>query len=386
MAAVAVLTLIMSLVLTPLVRRWAVGRGWVDVPGEERRVHKVAVPRLGGIAMFAAFTAGVLLTFAFPDLRRGKVGNEQFEVTRVLLMLAGAAIITAVMAVDDVRGLKPMPRLLWQIGAALLVVVPSLVWPGGANPDDLDRAAVHYDQGAGVLVTAVQNPFGGTLDLPLALGVFLTIFWIVGTTNAINWIDGLDGLAATVSAVACLALFAVMAFVLDPPQLTLAYLPLLLLAAILGFLPYNLHPARIFMGDSGAMFLGFTLAVLAVIGGAKAAAALLVLGIPILDGAYMIVYRLYRGRAPTVPDRGHLHHRLHDIGLTQNQVVLVYLALCGVFGAVGVLEIPRLIKLGAMVAMVVLLVALFFFISRRQFDLQAARPAPPAAAPTRDKA
>jgi UDP-GlcNAc:undecaprenyl-phosphate/decaprenyl-phosphate GlcNAc-1-phosphate transferase len=387
MAAIAAVTLVLSLVLTPLVRRWAVGRGWVDIPGDPRRVHKVAVPRLGGIAMFAAFTVGVLLTFLFTDLRRGKVGNEQFEVTRVLLMLLGAGIITAVMAVDDVRGLKPMPRLLWQVGAALLVVVPSLLWPGGPNPDDDALVIAHYDQGAGVLVTAVQNPFGGTLDLPLFLAVFLTIFWIVGTTNAINWIDGLDGLAATVSAVASLALFVVMAFVLDPPQLTLAYLPLLLLAAILGFLPYNIHPARIFMGDSGAMFLGFTLAVLAVIGGAKAAAALLVLGIPILDGVYMIIYRLYRGRAPHAPDRGHLHHRLHDIGFSQNQVVLVYLALCSVFGIVGVFEIPRLIKLGAMVAMVVLLVVLFVFISRRQFDMQASRsPAPSTPAPTRDKA
>jgi UDP-N-acetylmuramyl pentapeptide phosphotransferase/UDP-N-acetylglucosamine-1-phosphate transferase len=387
MVAVAAVTLVLSLALTPLVRRWAIARGWVDVPGDERRVHKIAVPRLGGIAMFAAFAVGVLLTFAFPDLRRGKVGNEQYEVTRVLLMLAGAAIITAVMAVDDVRSLKPVPRLIWQIGAALLVVLPSLFWPGGANPNDPDQSTIHYDQGAGVLVTAAQNPFGGTLDLPLALAVFLTIFWIVGTTNAINWIDGLDGLAATVSAVASLALFVVMAFVLDPPQLTLAYLPLLLLAAILGFLPYNLHPARIFMGDSGAMFLGFTLAVLAVIGGAKAAAALLVLGIPILDGAYMIIYRVYRGRAPTAPDRGHLHHRLHDIGLSQNQVVLVYLALCGVFGAVGVLEIPRLVKLGAMVVMVAVLVALFIYISRRQFDLQASRPPTTTTpTPTGDKA
>ena len=165
MVALAAVTLVLSLVLTPMVRRWAIGRGWVDVPGEERRLHKVAVPRLGGIAMFAAFTVGVLFTFVFSDLRRGKVGNEQFEVTRVLLMLVGAGIITAVMAVDDVRGLKPMPRLLWQIGAALLVVVPSLIWPGGANDTDPDPATVHYDQGAGVLVTAVQNPFGGTFDL-----------------------------------------------------------------------------------------------------------------------------------------------------------------------------------------------------------------------------
>ena len=131
-----------------------------------------------------------------------------------------------------------------------------------------------------------------------------------------------------------------LSFVITGPilgQWTLAYLPLILGAAILGFLPFNIHPARIFMGDFGAMFLGFTLAVIAIIGGAKMAAALLVLGIPLLDGIYMIIYRLYRGRSPLQADRGHLHHRLLDIGLSQPQVVTIFYLLCGTFGVLAFL-------------------------------------------------
>ena len=377
MVALFAVTLVVSLVLTPLVRRWTIRRGWVDTPGEERRVHRVPVPRLGGLAMFTAFAVGVLLTFVFPAIREGKVGNERFEVSRVLLMLLGAAIITAVMAVDDVKRLKPLPRLLWQIGVATLVVVPSIIWPGSRNPDDPPGITFHYDQGAGVLANNVRNPFGGIIELPLFMAAFLTVFWIVGTTNAINWIDGLDGLAASVSAVACVVLFVVTGPILG--QWSLAYLPLILAAAIIGFLPYNIHPARVFMGDSGAMFLGFTLAVLSVIGGAKVAAALLVLGVPILDGVYMIIYRLSRGRSPLSADRGHLHHRLFDIGFSQGQVVLIYVALCGAFGLIALLpdrflgqdpsnNLFRLLKLGGLVAMVVVLVAIFVYISRRQFD------------------
>ncbi|MDQ6694318.1 MAG: undecaprenyl/decaprenyl-phosphate alpha-N-acetylglucosaminyl 1-phosphate transferase, partial [Chloroflexota bacterium] len=168
-----------------------------------------------------------------------------------------------------------------------------------------------------------------------------------------------------------------------------AYLPLLLGASTLGFLPYNVHPARIFMGDSGAMFIGFTLAVISIIGGAKLAVALLVIGIPMLDGVYMIIYRLYRGKSPLSADRGHLHHRLLDIGLSQQQVVMVFLLLCGLFGLIslpltpptpptgtgtGMLDffgIPLragLLKLGALVAMVIVLATLMLYIARRQFD------------------
>jgi UDP-N-acetylmuramyl pentapeptide phosphotransferase/UDP-N-acetylglucosamine-1-phosphate transferase len=378
MAILFGLTLLVSLGLTPLVRRWAARRGLVDQPGEERRVHRVPVPRLGGLAMFLAFAVGLLLYFFLYQLSGpdyGPIphltdGNNRFELGRVVLMLAGAALITVVMAYDDLRGIKPVPKLLWQIGAALLVIMPSLVWPGSANPDDLNPNTVHYDQGAGVFTTAVQSPFGGTIQLPLVLAVLFTLVWIVGMTNAINWIDGLDGLAAGVSLVACVVLFIVTLFPRGATsgQYTLAYLPLILGAAILGFLPFNVHPARIFMGDSGAMFLGFTLAILSIIGGAKIASALLVLGIPLLDAAYLIIYRLIRGRSPMSADRGHLHHRLLDIGLSQQQVVMVFYLLSAAFGVLAFLLPSGLFKLYALIVMVVVLVGLLVYISRRRFD------------------
>lgn len=370
MALIFVVTLALSLGLTALVRRLALRRGLVDVPGDDRRVHRVAVPRLGGLAMFAAFAVGVLLTFVF-DIRSGKTGNESFESSRVLLMLAGAGIITVVMAVDDIRDLRPMTRLLWQIGSALLVIVPSLIWPGGPNfiksTGTLEPPGTqHYDQGAGVLALTVQSPFGGTIELPLVVAALFTVVWLVGMTNTINWIDGLDGLAAGVSVVACGVLFWITGPILE--QWTLAYLPVILGAAILGFLPFNIYPARIFMGDSGAMFLGFTLAVISLIGGAKLAAALLVLGVPILDAIYLVIYRLYRGRSPMSPDRGHLHHRLLDLGFNQQQVVLIFYALSASFGVLGLLLPSGLLKLIALLAMVLILVGLLIFIARRRFD------------------
>jgi UDP-N-acetylmuramyl pentapeptide phosphotransferase/UDP-N-acetylglucosamine-1-phosphate transferase len=320
--------------------------------------------------MFAAFAIGVLLTFVF-DIRAGKAGNAAFEGSRVLFMLAGAGIITLVMAVDDVRGLRPVTRLIWQTGAALLVIVPSLLWPGGPNLIESSGtmeppSTQHYDQGAGVLALTVQNPFGGSIELPLVIAVIFTVIWLVGMTNTINWIDGLDGLAAGVSVVACGVLFWITGFVVG--QWTLAYLPLILGAAILGFLPFNIYPARIFMGDSGAMFLGFTLAVIAIIGGAKLAAALLVLGVPILDAIYLVIYRLYRGQSPMSPDRGHLHHRLLDLGFSQQQVVLIFYLLSASFGVLGLLLPSGLLKLIALMAMAAILVGLLIYIARRKFD------------------
>ena len=370
MPLIFAVTLAISFGLTALVRKVALQRGWVDMPGDARRVHSSPVPRLGGLAMFVAFAVGVLLTFIF-DIRLGKSGNAAFEGSRVLLMLAGAGIITLVMAVDDLRGLRPVTRLIWQVGAALLVIVPSLLWPGGPNfigstsvmePPDTR----HYDQGAGVLALTVQSPFGGSIEMPVIVAVLFTIVWLVGMTNTINWIDGLDGLAAGVSVVACGVLFWITGPILE--QWTLAYLPIILGAAILGFLPFNIHPARIFMGDSGAMFLGFTMAVIAIIGGAKLAAALLVLGVPILDGIYLVIYRLYRGRSPMSADRGHLHHRLLDLGFSQQQVVVIFYALSATFGVLGLLLPNGLLKLIALLIMAAILVGLLIYIARRKFD------------------
>src|SRR5688572_28266431 len=136
MLTIFAVTLAVSLGLTPLVRRFAIRRGMVDKPGAARRVHTIPVPRLGGLAMYAAFAVGVLLMFGLNvhSLQVRVEGNSLFEPWRILIALAGAGIVTLVMAVDDVRGVRPIPRLLWQIGAALLVIVPALIWPGGPNP------------------------------------------------------------------------------------------------------------------------------------------------------------------------------------------------------------------------------------------------------------
>ena len=174
--------------------------------------------------------------------------------------------------------------------------------------------------------------------------------------------------AGGVVVVACLVLFVASAVVQQ--QTTIAYLPLILGCAVLGFLPFNFHPARIFMGDSGAMFLGFALGVISIIGGAKLATALLVLGVPIIDVAYVIIFRLLRGRSPLQADRGHLHHRLYDLGMGQSQIAWLFYAVCAGFGGVALLSGPGagLIKLLALVAIALILGAFLIIISRRQFD------------------
>lgn len=378
MALVFVVTFSVSFLLTPLVRRIAIRLGKLDEPNEERRVHTQAVPRLGGLAMFAAFAVGVSLTFVL-DIGRPvtPLNNSRFEPGRFGLLLLGAGIIVVVMAWDDLKSMRPIPKLIWQVVAALVVVLPCLFLPGG--PNDKEAAnVIHYDQGAGVLVTSVQSPFGGLIELPLVLGVIFTVSWLVGVSNAINWMDGLDGLAAGVTVVACAVLFVITGPVLG--QWTLSYLPLALGAATLGFLPYNVHPARIFMGDSGSMFLGFTLGIMAIIGGAKLATALLVLGVPMLDAAYLIVYRLVRGRSPMSADRGHLHHRLLDIGLSQPQAVTVFYVLTATFGLVAYVltALPPvsyrgLFKLFALGLLVVVMIGLLVFLARRSLDRASSR-------------
>jgi UDP-GlcNAc:undecaprenyl-phosphate/decaprenyl-phosphate GlcNAc-1-phosphate transferase len=371
MLLVAGVVLAASLILTPAMRRLALRRGWYDLPAD-RRVHTTPTPRIGGVAMYLAFMIGLALTLVpgvTPERLEPPFGPP--ELWRIGLLALGATIITAVMFVDDIRGIKPIPKLLWQLFVAGLVMLP--------DPRYLDLApgtvnGVPNGWFTGVIVSFLQNPFGSHDSLQIQLfqfaplAVAFTFFWIVGMMNAVNWMDGLDGLAGGVSAIACLVLFGV-SLLQDPPQTTIAYLPLILAAAIFGFLRYNFHPAQIFMGDSGSMFLGFALAVISIIGGAKVATALLVMGVPILDVAYVILFRVLRGRSPLQADRGHLHHRLYDLGMGQSQIALLFYFVCGGFGALALLPPGNgLIKLGALVVMAVLLIAFILFITRRQFD------------------
>ncbi len=278
--------------------------GLLDQP-EPRRTHELATPRLGGLAIFAAFLVTALALYR---------PASEHERTIFVGLIAASLLIVVTMAVDDVIGLPPLLRLGIQTVAALIAMFP------GAQ---------------GTLIEVLHNPLLGAANgqtaLPLLLAVPFTWFWIVGMMNTINWVDGLDGLAGGIVAIAGIVMAAI-SWLLG--QHTVALLCAALAGATVGFLLLNLHPARLFMGDCGAMFLGLALAVLANVGGAKLATMLLLLGLPIADTARVIVRRLRGGHSPLLFDRSHLHHRLLDGGLSQRSIVLLFYGVTALFGGV----------------------------------------------------
>lgn len=281
--------------------------GLLDQPSG-RHAHARPAPRLGGIAIFAAFALVAALLYRPAALYEGRIAVGLF---------AAAALTVAVMAVDDLRGLPAWPRLLAQALAAALVMFP------GAQ---------------GLVIAVIHNPLASgasaIVPLPLWLALPFTAFWIIGMMNTINWVDGVDGLAGGVVTIAAVVM-ATIAWLLG--QHTVALLCALLAGATLGFLLLNWRPGALFMGDSGAMFLGLALATLAGMGGAKLATMLLLLGLPILDAAWVFIRRLRRGRTPLRADRSHLHYRLLASGMSQRQVALIFYIITGAFGAVTIL-------------------------------------------------
>jgi UDP-GlcNAc:undecaprenyl-phosphate GlcNAc-1-phosphate transferase len=219
-------------------------------------------------------------------------------------LLAGGVVATVLGVLDDTYQLRARWQLLGQLALALLVV------------------------GAGITVTFINNPFGpGSIALSGPFAIGFTMLWVVGMINSINFIDGLDGLSSGIALIAA-ATLGLISLTTDVRQPFIGILCFALAGALLGFLRWNFHPATIFIGTSGVMFVGYTLAVLSILGTAKVAVALLVLGVPIIDTFWIIVRRLGTGRSPFTPDRGHIHHRLLDLGLSHSQTVLVIYGLC----------------------------------------------------------
>lgn len=343
----------LALATTPLARWLGRRAGWF-VRLSPRHIHGRPTPRSGGLAIALAAVAGLLVVLlpAVLAATEGEGSARKVEVVRVGLLVVGSLLTLALILWDDVRGMSPGTKLLAQFAVAAVAIVPALLGPPlEARP--------------GLIIDQVQNPLGGTLFLPLALAGAFTFLWLIGMMNTVNLLDGLDGLAAGVTAIAALLLFVHMVRL---GQNSLAPLPLALAGACLGFLPYNFHPARVFMGDSGAMFLGYCLGVLSIIGGAKMATALLVLGVPILDAAWVLVFRLSRGRSPLRADRGHLHHRLLDLGLSQVRVVLLFYLVCAGAGALAIFLPSGLAKLLVLVGLVLGLGALLWWLARKQLD------------------
>jgi len=303
------LSALVAFALTPVVRNVALARGAVDDGSEARKVHENPTPRVGGVAIAVAFAVPVCGLFFWDN----EVSQVYLADVPRLLGLGGGALAMVVLGlVDDLVGLRARTKL------AVQIIIASSVFFLGYS------------------IVKIASPFGA----PLVLGWLsfpVTVLWIVGIVNAINLIDGLDGLAAGI------ALFTVATlFVLGVVHhnIIVSLTSVALAGALIGFLRYNFNPASIFMGDSGSLFLGYVLAVTAISGSSKSSTVvsllipLLAMGLPVMDTLLAVIRRFLAGRHPFEADRGHVHHRLLDLGLTQRQAVLVLYAGCA-FLAVG---------------------------------------------------
>jgi len=334
------LAFIVSFTSTPIAKKVAFYIGAVDVPKDDRRMHKKPIARLGGLAIFSGFIISLL--FGLMSTFIGVIGIE--PTSQLLGLLIGAFIIVGIGIVDDIKQLGPKIKFLFQILAALAVVFVS------QNK-----------------ISVITNPFSTEgIILSDFIAYPLTVLWIVGITNAINFIDGLDGLAAGVSSIAYLSLLFIS---IIAGEVQTALIIAILAGSTLGFLPYNFNPAKIFMGDTGATFLGFTLGVISLQGMMKAyttiaiAIPLLVLGLPLFDTTFAILRRLLQGKSIMAADRGHLHHKLIDMGFSQKQSVVTMYTVSGALGLAAIVLADK----GALSAVVLIIAVSVFVIAGSKY-------------------
>ncbi|AGX06270.1 MULTISPECIES: glycosyltransferase family 4 protein [Bacillus] len=291
---------ITSILITPLVKKLAFKIGATDKPNQ-RKVHQKIMPRLGGLAIYISFIAGLLIL--------------QPEAPYNMAIILGSLIIIATGVLDDMIEISAKVKLAGQLAAAAIVVI----W-------------------GGVHVEFVNLPFGGMLEFGM-LSIPLTILWIVGITNAINLIDGLDGLAAGVSSIALITISGMAIIMGDPYVVAIGSITL---ASTLGFLIYNFHPAKIFMGDTGALFLGYIISVLSLLGFKNVTmisfiVPVIILGVPISDTFFAIIRRIVTKKPLSAPDKSHLHHCLLRLGYSHRQTVILIYAMAAFFGLTAVI-------------------------------------------------
>jgi UDP-GlcNAc:undecaprenyl-phosphate GlcNAc-1-phosphate transferase len=333
-----VVAMVLTVGLTPLVRRLAIRLQTVDAPNH-RRVNRSPVPRGGGIAVALSFLAVAIAALLVND--RLQVVKIPFTISPQELagLLVGGAVATVIGFLDDYYQLRARWQLLGQVALAILAIA------------------------AGITVTFLNNPLGsGSIVLQGPFAVGFTMIWIVGMINSINFIDGLDGLSSGIALIAAVTL-GLISLTVTISQPFIAVLCFALAGSLLGFLRWNFHPATIFIGTSGVMFVGYTLAVLAVLGTAKVAVALLVLGVPIIDTFWIIVRRLASRSSPFTPDRGHIHHRLLDLGLSHARTVLVIYGICIVLALLSFV-LSGTGQLYAFMGLVLLSGLVLFFVTR----------------------
>jgi len=302
-----VVSVLVSMVATPWILRYVREHRILDHP-DARRVHKQPLPRGGGVAVVLAFVVvggGLALV---GDALPGVDISRPLSGANLAGLFLGGVVATIIGAIDDRYDLRARWQFLGQLLLAAIAVV------------------------AGITVPYIGNPIGpGNIPFSAPVGIGFTVVWIVGMINSLNFIDGLDGLSSGISLIAALTL-GVLSLTVQVNQPLVAVLCFVLAGGLLGFLRWNFHPAVIFQGTAGVMFLGYTLGVLAILGSAKVIVALLVLAVPIIDTFWVIVRRLSERRSPFSPDRGHIHHLLLDLGLSHRSTVLLIYVVCATLG------------------------------------------------------
>lgn len=352
-----------AVVLTPLIRAAALKLGAIDRPTAPRKIHVRPVPLFGGIAVFGAVAAAIVLA-----LLAGWLPGPHIKEKFLIGIIAAASFLMLGGALDDKFNLRPSRQIVWPVLAALVII------------------------GSGIGIKFITNPLGGQLyldrqaftvlwwqgipyRLTLAADIF-TLIWLLGMTYTTKFLDGLDGLVSGLAVIGALVIAAV-SLMKEVSQPDTALLALIVAGAFSGFLLFNFHPARIFLGEGGSTLAGFLLGTLAIISGGKIATTLLVLGLPLFDAAFVILRRLFWDRrSPTSADRTHLHFRLLDIGFSQRQAVLFYYFIASAFGMATLFLSGwgKLVALGVLASILAVSVAAVVILKRRP------GPAPGAAA------
>lgn len=330
-----IVSLLISFIATPIVRRLSIKVGAVDIPKDERRVHKEPMPLMGGVAIYLA-VAIVMLVFL-------PLNETTFSI------LLGGTIIVISGILDDLKELSPKAKFTFQIVAGLVLILGDVKVDFITNPFSRDSSLIHLSW----------------------LSVPITLFWVVGITNTLNIIDGLDGLSA---GVAMISSFSLMVVAGKFGIVNIIILAAAMAGACLGFLPYNFNPAKIFMGDTGSLFLGFMLAAISIEGVMKSVATIavvapiLILGVPIFDTTFAICRRLLNGQSIVAADKGHLHHRLLNRGYSQRKSVLILYSVSAFFGLFAILVSKANSKQAVYLSVAMLIVAVLLAIKIGLFE------------------
>ena len=309
-----------AFMLTPHTIKLAKKLGAVDTPKDQRRINKITMPRLGGLAVITGFIVSIVYLLIVMSIEGNINLIEDNTHMKLIGFVLGALVIGITCFIDDVKGVKAIIKLIAQIVAAMICIK------------------------SGILIENVSLPFIDGSKIPIGVYEVVTVFWIVGITNALNLIDGLDGLSTGITLISCLSLLII--FSLNGSPLISIILITALGGSLVGFLPYNFNPAKTFIGDTGSNFLGYCLSVISILGIAKTytaiviVAPIIVLALPLFDTVFAVIRRVIKGKslkAIIQPDANHLHHKMLRKGFSQKQAVLVLYGISAVFGMFAII-------------------------------------------------